>query len=112
MKKPLLPFLIAIAIVAAGGTLTAVLLLNLPSSASRTAAQTVSSYKIDTVIDNYAAGGYGRWDVMVGGGMGFDLINRIRLSVGYDFGMLNRNTNSTAIARHRNQLNAGVALLF
>ncbi|MBO4535808.1 MAG: PorT family protein [Bacteroidales bacterium] len=72
----------------------------------------ILDYKIDTVLDNYAAGGYGRWDVMVGGGMGFDLINRIRLSVGYDFGMLNRNTNSTAITRHRNQLNAGVALLF
>ena len=69
-------------------------------------------YKVDTVLDNYNAGGYGRWDVMAGGGMGLDLIKRIRLSIGYDFGLLNRYTNSSSIIRHRNQLNAGVALLF
>ncbi|MBR6869916.1 MAG: PorT family protein [Bacteroidales bacterium] len=72
----------------------------------------ILDYKIDTVLDNYNAGGYGRFDVMLGGGMGIDLLNRIRLSVGYDFGMLNRNTNSNTILRHRNQLNAGIALLF
>jgi len=67
----------------------------------------------NTTVDNYADNsGYSRWDVMLGGGMGVDLARRLRVTVGYDFGMLNRYTNSDNYSRHRNQLHAGVALLF
>ena len=69
----------------------------------------------NTVIDNYSkdVNNYGRFDVMLGGGMGFDFANRLRLTVGYDFGMLNRYTASaTSVQHHRNQLHAGLAFLF
>ena len=73
----------------------------------------IGGYSMDTVLDNYNDySNYGRWDVMLGGGMGFDLINRLRLTVGYDFGMLDRNLDSGTITRHRNQLSAGLAFLF
>jgi hypothetical protein len=69
-------------------------------------------------IDNYAgsngnASTYSRFDVLLGAGAGVDIKDKIRVTVGYDWGMLNRNTdaNSTGI-QHRNQLKAGVALLF
>ena len=69
----------------------------------------------NTTIDNYSkdVNNYGRFDVMLGGGMGFDFANRLRLTVGYDFGMLNRYTASaTSVQHHRNQLHAGLAFLF
>ena len=44
--------------------------------------------------------------------MGFDLLHRIRLTVGYDFGLLDRELDNGSITRHRNQLSAGVAFLF
>ena len=64
-------------------------------------------------IDNYEGGDYGRFDLLLGGGIGFDLLKHVRLLVGYDAGMLNRNTDSSSnITRHRNQLYAGAAFLF
>ena len=52
-----------------------------------------------------------RFDVMLGGGIGVEVMNLFRLNVGYDFGMLNR-YNNTNTAYRRNQLTAGVAFLF
>ena len=73
----------------------------------------VLGFSANTVIDNYKdTDNYGRYDILLGGGMGVDLAKRIRVTAGYDFGMLNRYTNSDNIVRHRNQLHAGVALLF
>lgn len=63
--------------------------------------------------DNYASGNYGRFDVLVGGGVGVDIKNTVRLTVGYDLGMFNRNTAENAsTTTNRNQLHAGVAFLF
>ena len=65
-------------------------------------------------IDNYQDGtDYGRFDLLVGGGLGVDLLKSIRFKVGYDWGMLNRYTGDTeGRTNHRNQLYAGVAYLF
>ena len=56
---------------------------------------------------------YGRFDILMGAGAGADIMGKFRVTVGYDWGLLNRNvdSNSTAI-RHRNQLKAGIAYLF
>lgn len=68
--------------------------------------------------DNYAGtddkpSPYGRFDVLLGAGAGVDIQGKYRLSVGYDWGMLNRNVDSESTAiRHRNQLKVGVAYLF
>ena len=73
----------------------------------------VAGFGGSTTIDNYNdVRGYGRWDVLLGAGMGIDL-GPIRLTAGYDFGMLNRYTESaTSIVRHRNQIHAGIGFLF
>ena len=42
----------------------------------------------------------------------YDLGKRLRLTVGYDFGMMNRYTEGNGIIRHRNQLHGGLAFLF
>ena len=68
--------------------------------------------------DNYAGtddkpSPYGRFDFLLGAGVGVDIQGKYRLTVGYDWGMLNRNVDSESTAiRHRNQLKAGVAFLF
>ncbi len=73
----------------------------------------ILGFSANTAIDNYRdVSGYGRFDVMLGGGMGVDLGKRLRLTVGYDFGMMNRYTEGNGILRHRNQLHGGLAFLF
>ena len=52
-----------------------------------------------------------RFDIMLGGGLGVEILDNFRINVGYDFGMLNRYNNSNTIY-HRNQLTAGVAYVF
>lgn len=91
----------------AGPTLS----FGLASSTKLTAS--IAGYSADKVFDNYSDGSdYGRMDVLLGGGIGVD-VNKIRFTVGYDCGLLNRYTGSaTNTARHRNQLTAGLALLF
>ena len=65
--------------------------------------------------NNYAGSPatYGRFDILMGAGAGADIMGKFRITVGYDWGLLNRivDSNSTAI-RHRNQLKAGIAYLF
>jgi len=53
-----------------------------------------------------------RFDVLVGGGLGIDLMNKIRVSVGYDFGMFNKLSDDSDAKFNRNRLHAGVAFLF
>lgn len=78
-----------------------------------TVSGSILGFSANTVVDNYKdVSGYGRWDVLLGGGMGFDFARRLRLTVGYDFGMLNRYTDGNAYTRHRQQLHAGLAFLF
>lgn len=91
----------------AGPTLS----FGLASSTKLTAS--IAGYSADKVFDNYSDGSdYGRMDVLLGGGIGVD-VNKIRFTVGYDCGMLNRYTGDASnTARHRNQLTAGLALLF
>lgn len=54
---------------------------------------------------------YGRFDVLVGGGAGVDIAKIIRLTVGYNYGVLDRNSADNATA-HRGFLHAGVSYLF
>lgn len=52
-----------------------------------------------------------RFDIMLGGGVGVEIMEKFRINVGYDFGMLSRYKNNDTAYR-RNQLTAGVAFLF
>ena len=50
-------------------------------------------------------------DVMVGGGLGIDLINMVRIHAGYNYGLLNRSTAQSTVM-HRTGWYAGVSILF
>lgn len=62
----------------------------------------------DGELSNWAK--YKNFDIMVGGGVGLDLENMVRFTVGYDYGLLNRGGSSIDV--HKQQLHAGVAFLF
>ena len=54
---------------------------------------------------------YKRFDIMIGGGAGIDIVNKVRVSVGYNYGLLDRDGSSNSTL-HRSELHAGVAYLF
>lgn len=56
---------------------------------------------------------YSRFDMNVGAGVGLDFMGMARLTIGYDFGVLNRFRGSAdKYAYHRDQLHVGVAYIF
>ncbi len=58
---------------------------------------------------------YSRFDVLLGGGLGIDVMDAVRFSVRYDYGVLNRNAGILTgglVKVHRGQLKLGVGLLF
>ena len=61
--------------------------------------------------DNYKSGDYSRFDIMLGGGAGIELMKKFRLTVGYDMGMLDRHS-SADVTLKRNRLTAGAAFIF
>ena len=61
--------------------------------------------------DNYKSGDYSRFDIMLGGGAGIELMKKFRLTVGYDMGMLDRHA-SADVTLKRNRLTAGAAFIF
>ena len=61
--------------------------------------------------NHYEDTNYSRFDVLLGAGAGIELIERIRLTVGYDFGMFDRYNNED-ITFKRNRLTAGLAFIF
>lgn len=65
----------------------------------------------ESKVNNYEKGEYNRFDIMLGGGIGAEVAKRVRLTVGYDFGMLNRAKNSDDVLK-RNRLTAGAAFIF
>ena len=65
-----------------------------------------------TTTDNYADGSdYSKFNVLLGAGVGVDVMNTIRIKAGYDIGLLNRSTaDNTKI--NDAQWYVGVAYLF
>lgn len=80
----------------------------------------VSQYKASTnltdktaTVDNYGDNSnYGRFDVLVGGGVMIDFASKLRFDAGYDLGLLNRNTADSGNKTSRSLLHVGVAFLF
>ena len=76
-----------------------------------TALGTTSSTTVDTKDFFEKLGGkYGNFDLMLGGGVGVDVLNKIRVKFAYDWGLVNRGNDD--IKLHRQQLKLGVAYLF
>ncbi|MBR1926953.1 MAG: PorT family protein [Bacteroidales bacterium] len=58
---------------------------------------------------------YRRFDVLIGGGLAFDVMDAVRFSVRYDYGLVNRNGGNFTggvLKIHRSQLKLGVGFLF
>lgn len=79
------------------------------------------------VSDNYKHDYFERFDLMFGGGIGFDINSTIRIKAGYDYGLFNRigegltiknKTGEEVIATnqnanlHRSQVTVGISYLF
>lgn len=67
----------------------------------------------DGALSDYTK--YSRFDVLIGGGVGFDVMDAVRFSVRYDYGLINRNggnLTSGFLKIHRSQLKLGVGFLF
>ncbi len=57
---------------------------------------------------------YTRFDVLLGGGAGVDLMDKWQIKIGYNWGLVNRYTGdaSPKVKQHRNEVHLGVAYLF
>ena len=58
---------------------------------------------------------YNRFEVLIGGGLGLDVMDAVRFTVRYDYGLINRNggnLTSGFLKVHRSQLKLGVGFLF
>lgn len=67
----------------------------------------------ETTIDNYQDGSeYNKFEVLLGGGVGFDLMDTFRFSLGYDYGLTNRYTGSLEkYKQHTGMVNFTIAYL-
>ncbi len=90
----------------AGPTLSFGCLSNIESSAS-VLGKSTGSRTVDQYADN---SNYSRFDIMIGGGVGLD-INVLRLTVGYNYGLVDR-YGSDNYDLHRSNLHFGIAYLF
>ena len=88
--------------------------VGLASTIKPSATSALIGLKLDgDVINCYDDQDYGRFDIMLGGGIGLDIRDNFRVNVGYDFGLLNRYTGkSSDYSQHRNRFFAGIAFIF
>ena len=85
------------------------------SSKVRSSASTIlgaiggGSNEVDMYGDN---SDYNRLDILIGGGLALDVMDMIRVHVGYNQGLLNRNNDSDGSVIKTSGVNFGVAYLF
>ena len=75
---------------------------------------TIAGYSGDKDVDNYADGNdYGKMNVLIGGGVGMNLMNAFQITVGYDYGLMNLYTGDADDVKHnKSYIKLGVAYLF
>ena len=68
---------------------------------------------VNDSFDNYSdIDGYGRMNLLLGGGAGVELFSHLRIQICYNLGALNRNTSEPDTVLHGNQFSAGAAFVF
>lgn len=67
-----------------------------------------STGKQDLYTDN---GNYSNFDILIGGGVAFDYAQQFRISLGYNYGVKDRNASDN-VAYKRSYLHMGIAYLF
>ena len=71
----------------------------------------VGSSSADRTYNNYDNQNYNRFNVYLGGGVGFQ-ISAFQITLGYDYGMVNLYKGENAISTHRSNLKVGVGYVF
>ena len=71
----------------------------------------VGEYSGDKKHDNYDNENYNRFNVYLGGGVGFQ-VSAIQITVGYDYGLMNLYKGENAIKTHRSNLKFGLGFVF
>ena len=80
------------------------------ASSTKTTVSTIIGGGSDTA-NNYDNQNYSRFDVLAGCGAGIEVMNKFRINVGYDWGLLDRDKTDNGVLK-RNRLAAGVAFIF
>ena len=83
---------------------------NFALSSKTTGSAVIAGASASKSFDNIKDGSLSPADVLVGGGVGL-AFNGIQIKVGYDYGLIDRNTTDV-ITRHDSLLHAGVAFSF
>lgn len=65
---------------------------------------------VNATVDNYKDTDFNRFNVYLGGGVGFQA-GAIQITVGYDYGMMNQYKN-TDVACHRSNIKIGAGFVF
>ncbi|MBQ9583079.1 MAG: PorT family protein [Bacteroidales bacterium] len=65
----------------------------------------------NTTVNNYENDNISRVDILVGGGAGIEVMKKLRLTVGYDLGLLDHDATEDVTLK-RNRLTAGAAFIF
>ena len=81
-------------------------------SSKTTASGSIAGISGDRTTDNFDSDNYSRFNVLLGGGVGAQVIDAIRITVGYDAGLTNLYKGSGDFIQRRNQLKIGVAYVF
>ena len=63
-------------------------------------------------VDMYDGTDYNKFDILIGGGIALDIVDMIRVTFGYNQGLLNRNNDSDGSVIKTSGMNFGVAYLF
>ena len=71
----------------------------------------VGESSADRTYNNYDNGNYNRFNVYLGGGLGFQ-VSTIQITVGYDYGMMNLYKGDNATKTHRSNLKLGIGFVF
>lgn len=71
----------------------------------------VGEYSGDKKFDNYDNENYNRFNVYLGGGVGFQ-VSAIQITVGYDYGLMNLYKGDNAVKTHRSNLKLGLGFVF
>ena len=71
----------------------------------------VGESSADRTYNNYDNENYNRFNVYLGGGIGFQ-VSAIQITVGYDYGMMNLYKGDNAAKTHRSNLKLGLGFVF
>ena len=82
-------------------------------SSKTTLKESIGKYTDNQEFDNYDEDNhYSKTNVLLGGGIGMNLMDAFQITVGYDYGLINLYTGDGETKRNKSYIKVGVAYLF